>query len=295
MASKYEFTVHNSFEQGTMPKKSGDHMKERSEYMFPSESTIKLSKVPTGVMGLDEMLGGGLPQGRCVLVCGGPGSGKTIFGIQFLYTGATRYGENGLYVTLDESPTHLKQNLASFGWNIESLEKDGKLVIVDASPIRTIPGKVKVGHFVIGKKDFNMLSLIHIIKTRAQENQVRRIVIDPITMFVLQYPDVSERRNAILNLFDALTDLGTTSLVVAEMRTTALQRRIRTEEFLSHGVIVFHNFAYNGRIVSAVQIEKMRGIHHDNQLRPYEINKNGIEVFPKESLILGTENRHIFT
>lgn len=263
-------------------------MKARSNHTFPSEAIIELPRVPTGVQGLDEMLGGGLPQGRCVLVCGGPGSGKTIFGVQFLSNGAIKYGETGLYVTLDESPTHLKQNLASFSWNIESLEKDGKLVIVDASPIRTIPGKIKVGQFIIGKKDFNMLSLIHIIKTRAQEIHAKRLVIDPITMFVLQYPDVSERRNAILNLFDALTDLGTTSLVVAEMRTTALQRKIRAEEFLSHGVMVFHNFANNGRIISAVQIEKMRGIRHDKQLRPYEINENGIEVFPKESLILGT-------
>jgi circadian clock protein KaiC len=262
--------------------------------MFPSEVSAELHRVPTGVKGLDEMLGGGLPRGRCVLVCGGPGSGKTIFGIQFLYTGVTEHNENGLYVTLDESPTHLKQNLAGFGWDIDNLESNGNLMIVDASPMRNVPRKVKVGKFVIGKEDFNILSLIHIIKSRAREIHAQRLVIDPITMFVLQYPEISERRSAILNLFDALTDLGTTNVVVAEMRTTALQRKIRTEEFLAHGVIVFHNFAFNGRIVSAVQIEKMRGISHDRQLRPYEINENGIEVFPKESLILGTEKKPFF-
>jgi KaiC/GvpD/RAD55 family RecA-like ATPase len=248
-------------------------------------------RVPTGVEGLDEMLGGGLPQGHCVLVCGGPGSGKTIFGIQFLYSGAVKCNDAGLYVSLDENPNHLKRNLAGFGWDLENLEKNGKFMIVDASPMRVVPGEIKAGQFIIGKKDFNMLGLIHIIKDRVKEIHAKRLVIDPITMLVLQYPDVSERRNAILNLFEALTELGTTNLVIAEMRTTSLERRIKAEEFLSHGVILLHNFAHNGRIISAVQIEKMRGISHDKQLRPYEISKNGIEVFPKESLIIGEENR----
>lgn len=263
----------------------------RSKCVVPSEAVVEQSRVPTGVEGLDEMLGGGLPQGRCVLVCGAPGSGKTIFGIQFLYSGAVKYNEAGLYITLDENPNHLKQNLAGFGWNLNELEKNRKFMIIDASPMRTVPAKVKMGQFIIGKKDFNMLSLIHIINDRVQEIGAKRLVIDPITMLVLQYPEVSERRSAILNLFEALIDLGTTNLVVTEMRTTSLERRIRAEEFLAHGVIVFHNFAHNGRIISAVQIEKMRGVSHDKQLRPYEIGENGIEVFPKESLILGEENR----
>jgi circadian clock protein KaiC len=96
-------------------------------------------RMPTGIKGLDEMLAGGLPWGRCVLVCGGPGSGKTIFGVQFLYNGAIEYGETGLYVSLDESPTHLREDLSGFGWDIGQLEKKGELVVIDASPIRVIP------------------------------------------------------------------------------------------------------------------------------------------------------------
>jgi KaiC/GvpD/RAD55 family RecA-like ATPase len=246
-------------------------------------------RVPTGVKGLDEMLGGGLPQGRCVLVCGGPGSGKTIFGIQYLYTGVTRYGETGLYITLDESPTHLKQNLAGFNWNIERLEKDGKLMIVDASPIRGIPGEIKIGEFSIGKRDFTVYSLWAIIKAKAQEIDAKRVVVDPISTLIFQFPSVSERQKALLDLFKTISDIRVTSLVMTELRATSITRRIRAEEFLSDGVIVFHNFANNGRIISAVQIEKMRGIRHDKQLRPYEINENGIEVFPKESIFMITE------
>jgi len=241
--------------------------------------------IPTGIKGLDDMLGGGLPSRRCILVCGGPGSGKTILSFQFLYNGVTEYNETGLYVALGESPTHLKEDLSSFGWDIERLEKDKKLVIVDASPLRTIPGQVKIGKVSIGKRDFKMLSLIEIIKTRTKEVEAKRIVIDSISSLVLQYPDEAERRNAILDLFEAVTDLGTTSLITSELRATALQREVQAAEFLSHGVIVFHTFNERGRLIRAIQIEKMRGVSHDHQLRPYKIHKNGIEVFSKESVL----------
>jgi len=246
--------------------------------------TLLIGKVPTGIKGLDDMLGGGLPVGRSILVCGGPGSGKTIFGTQFLYSGAAEYGEPGLYVSLDESPTHLKQDVASFGWNIEEFEMQKKLVILDASPIRAIPGQVKIGNLNIGKRDFSMLSLIEIIKTRVQEFDVKRVVIDPITTFAVQYPNAYERRNAVLDLIQAVTNLGTTNLMISELRATALERQIQAEEFLSHGVIVFHTISKDGEIVRAVQIEKMRGLSHDHQLRPYKIFQTGMEVFSKENI-----------
>jgi len=244
-----------------------------------------MKKVPTGIEGFDVMLEGGLPFGRCTLVCGGPGSGKTTFAIQFLYNGAKKYGETGLYVSLGESPAHLIENMSSFGWDIEGLEKEGKLIIVDASPIRTLPGEVSIGKLNIGKRDFSMLSLIEVVRNRAEEKQVKRIVIDPITTLMLQYPDVSERQNAILDLMEAITDWGMTSLMTTELRATSLERQVQAEEFLSHGVIIFHRFTEGGRIIRAIQVEKMRGIAHDHELRPYKILKNGIEIFSKEKII----------
>jgi len=182
-----------------------------------------MKRISTGIKGLDDMLGGGLPSGRCILVCGGPGSGKTILSVQFLYNGVTEYNETGLYVALGESPIHLKEDLGGFGWDIERLEKDGKLVIVDASPLRTIPGRVQVGKISLGKQDFRMLSLIEVIKSRTKEIGAKRVVIDSISSLILQYPDESERRNAVLDLFEAVTDLGATSLIITELRATALE------------------------------------------------------------------------
>jgi circadian clock protein KaiC len=244
-----------------------------------------MKRIFTGIKGLDDMLGGGLPLGRCILVCGGPGSGKTILSLQFLYNGATGGNETGLYVALGESPTHLKEDLRGFGWDIERLEKDKKIVIIDASPLRTIPSRVKAGKINLGSQDFKMLSLIEVIRARAKEVRAKRLVIDSISSLILQYPDETERRNAVLDLFEAVTELRASSLITAELRATALEREVQTEEFLSDGVIVFHNFNEAGKLIRAIQIEKMRGISHDHQLRPYKIYKNGIEVFSKESLL----------
>ncbi len=242
-------------------------------------------RAPTGVKGLDDMLGGGLPLGHSILVCGGPGSGKTVLGVQFLYEGATTYGENGLYVSLDENPFWLRRHVIGFGWEIEKLERMGKIQIVDASPIRAVPGEIKVGEVSIGKTDFTLYSLWALIKTKAQEIMAKRVVIDPISSLVFQFPKASERRRALLDLFQTISNLNVTSLITTELRSTSLTRRVRTEEFLSQGVIVFHTLTEGGRIVRAIQIEKMRGVPHDHQLRPYEINKNGIEIFPKENIL----------
>jgi KaiC/GvpD/RAD55 family RecA-like ATPase len=242
-----------------------------------------MKRISTGVKGLDEMLGGGVPFERSILVCGGPGSGKTILGIQFLYKGIVEHNENGLYVSLDESPEHLKQDMAAFGWNLEKLESKQKLAIVDASPIRTIPGEVKIGELQIGKRDFSMVSLIEIMKSRVEETKAKRIVVDPVTTLIVQYPDSSERRNAVVDLLEAITSLGTTNIMTTENRATTLSRKVTAEEFLAHGVIILHVIHEGRELVRALQIEKMRGIRHDHEIRPYRITDEGIAVYSRET------------
>jgi circadian clock protein KaiC len=261
-----------------------------------------MRQISTGINGLDKMLNGGIPSGRCILVCGSPGAGKTILSWQFLHYGATQCNEPGLYVCLDEEVTLLKEEIGSFhfqadtnqteaetqglGWNIEESEKEGKLAIVDASPIRLMPVNIqlKIGNISVGKKDFDLVSLMEIVKQKAEKIKAKRLVIDPITALTLQYDDISERRTATLDLFETLQKLGTTNLITTELRRAALEREIRAEEYLAHGVIVLHVVVNNGQIVRGIQIEKMRGIPHDNQIRPYEIARKGISVFPQDKL-----------
>src|SRR6266516_3089816 len=125
-----------------------------------------VDRTPTGIPGLDEILTGGFPRGRVILLVGGPGTGKTILTSQFLMNGIKMYGENGAFVSLDETKL--------FGWKFEDLEKGKKFAFINASPLRHMPGEVKIGRTSIGRKDFSILSLIEGIKTHTELINAKR-------------------------------------------------------------------------------------------------------------------------
>jgi|YelNatPaOPRAMG01_1025707.scaffolds.fasta_scaffold25860_2 circadian clock protein KaiC len=247
-----------------------------------------MERVKSGIKGLDELLNGGFPRGKCILLVGGPGSGKTIFAIQFLMAGAEE-GEPGLYISLDEKPEEVKEEMSSLGWNLEDLEREGKLFFIDATPLKKVeqlernaPSGLKGFEFRIP-----MVTLENIVETAAElvsEEGVRRMAVDPITALTLRYGDPAERRRAVLNFFDSLSEVGCTSIITSELRATQLHRGFQPEEFLAQGVIVLHTIIHEGVLIKAIQIEKMRGIKHDLQLRPYKITEKGIEVYPKDRI-----------
>lgn len=242
------------------------------------------AKTLTGVPGLDEILGGGIPRGRVVLVVGGPGAGKTILGTQFLVNGIKTYGENSAFVSLDENKQHYHSEMEKFSWDIAKLEKDGKFAFVDASPIRSIPGEVKIGKMTIGKRDFSLISLIEGIKTSVKAIDAQRIVIDPIAGLIFQFPDAVQRRNAVLDLIEALVETGGTCILTTELRAPGLERPVQLEEYVAHGVIILQTVQVGRAMTRSIQVEKMREAAIDMQPRPYRITSSGIEVFPKESI-----------
>lgn len=238
----------------------------------------------TGIPGLDELLNGGIPRGRVVLIVGGPGTGKTILCAQFLVNGIQKYGENGLIVTLDESKAHICSEMAKFGWNLAELEQANKLAFVDASPIRHVPGEVKIGKLTIGKREFSMVSLIEGVQRGVEMVNAKRVVVDPIASLIFQYPDMIQRRTAILDLIEALMTTGATCLLTTELRAVGLERSVQLEEYLAHGVIILQTLQVGKFLTRILQIEKMRETQIDTQPRPYKITETGIEVYSKESI-----------
>lgn len=242
--------------------------------------------MPTGIKGLDELLGGGFPEGRCILLVGSPGAGKTTFALQYLYHSAMR-GETGLYVTLDESPDFIKRNVTSYNWDIDGMEKKGKLLFIDASGLRKT--RTREDRFI--SKDETELGeladfpeLLKTITKLVEGENIQRIALDPVTSLMLRYDEELKKRRATIAFFDALADSGCTSLVTSELKTSLMDRRFQVEEFLSHGVVLLHTLFHQGNVVRAVQIEKMRGISHDTQIRPYQFGTTGIEVFPRDKV-----------
>src|SRR5712664_1699516 len=154
-----------------------------------------LDRVPTGIKGLDELLGGGFPDGRCILVVGSPGSGKTTFALQYLYHGAM-LGETGLYVTLDEHPEHVKRNLQSYDWDIDGMEKKGKLLFIDASGLRrTGVESSRLSPYSGSPTDVSdFTELLKTINKVVEGENVRRIALDPVTSLMLRYVEELKKR-----------------------------------------------------------------------------------------------------
>jgi KaiC/GvpD/RAD55 family RecA-like ATPase len=243
-----------------------------------------LERLKTGIRGLDELLGGGFPKGKTILVVGSPGSGKTTFAMQYLYHGAL-LGEGGLYVSMDEPPENVKSDLSSFGWDLDGMEKSGKLIFVDATPLKRAGGseeELEEEEYKIQEITFQ--GLIRTIRKIVDEEGISRIAVDPITPLMLRYETPLERRRALLLFFENLSRTKCTSIVTTELRTSVFRRSFQLEEFLSQGVILLHSIFHAGNLIRAIQIEKMRGIAHDVQPRPYRIGRDGIEVFPKDKI-----------
>jgi KaiC/GvpD/RAD55 family RecA-like ATPase len=215
---------------------------------------------------------------------GGPGTGKTILSTQFLVKGVELYSDNSVFVSLDESREHYYTEMKKFGWDLAKLEKEKKFAFVDASPIRNIPGEVKIGKMTIGKKEFSMLSLVEAMRATVKAIDARRIVIDPIASLVFQYPDMVQRRNALLDLMEALVGTGATCLISSELKRIGIERTVQPEEYLAHGVIILQSLQVGRSLVRVIQVEKMRETPVDTQLHPYRISENGIDIFAKESV-----------
>lgn len=250
----------------------------------------KLERTLTAIPGFDEMLDGGLPRGRVILVLGEPGAGKTILGSQFLLNGIQKFNEKGLFVSLEENKGHYLDEMNTFEWDMESSMKHDQLLFIDASPIRSAPSHVQIMNLTLGQPFFSLVALLEIIKTQAASGGVRRIVVDPVSQLIIQYSDPTERRKAMLDLVEALSLTGATCLLTSELRSVATHfeggtRRLQLEEYLVHGVIVMQTTTFGKNSQRIIQVEKMRGTRIDRSPRPYNIGENGIEVYSREGVM----------
>jgi len=244
--------------------------------------------VPTGIEGLDELISGGFPQGRVILVLGGPGSGKTILASQFLYKGISERNENAVFVSLDESKDHYYQEMLKFGWDFKKAEDEGKFLFVDAtrlSRLAIIKEKMlKEEASSLRGKQLQIDKLVEELQVRIQQVNAKRVALDTLAALFYRFTDPIERRTAGVDLIEALSDLGATTIVTSELSHLSLERDLSDEEFLVHGVIMLQTLFSGGTATRAVQVEKMRGVSVNTNLVPYSIDKSGIEIYPNMSV-----------
>lgn len=259
------------------------------------DDKMGIGKVETGITGLDTMLRGGYPEKRMILITGGPGTGKTIFGSQFLYHGATKEGEKTVYISLDESRNHFVEEMLTFGWDFRKLEQSGRFTFIDASDVRRIPAHAsqprQVGTLPVSGKELARARLIDsIFKTFEGGRSIdrfigdigaQRVVLDSVSGLTFRFPKTWEKRQAILDILEALNDVGATTLITSEAISVGEERQVQPEEYLCQGVIQLQTLGTGER---AVRILKMRGTEVDSVPRPYKIGETGIEAYPDQSV-----------
>jgi circadian clock protein KaiC len=237
-----------------------------------------LEKAPTGISGLDQITGGGLPRGRVTLVAGSAGAGKTLLGLNFLVAGARQYGEPGVLMTFEESAAKVALNVRSLGFDIDELVRTDQLVVlafqVDASEI------VPAG-------DFDFEPIFAILDDAISRVGAKRVVLDTIEVIFGAFGNEAIVRSELIRLVRWLDDRGVTVILTGERgnRGDSLTRH-GIEEYVTDCVIVLDHRVTAEISTRRLRVVKYRGSAHGTNEYPFLISAHGFTVLPITSVAL---------
>ena len=232
-----------------------------------------LLKIPTGIPGFDVFSEGGLPKGRTTLVSGTAGSGKTIFSAQFLAEGI-KQGQNGVFITFEESPKMQRKNMLGFGWDIKRWETEKKWSFVDASPLDS--------NIPLVSGEYDLEPLISRLKYAIEQVGAKRVAVDSLGTIFSYLPDKTQVRNVLFELAQTLREMEVTSVLTSE-RTVDYGEisRYGIEEFVADNVVIMRNALVKERRRRTIEILKFRGVSHQHGEFPFTILPDrGIVVIP---------------
>jgi circadian clock protein KaiC len=223
-----------------------------------------IDRVTTGIKGLDGLLEGGFPRGSMVLLAGSPGSGKTIASAQFLYHGATKCDENGVYVSFAEQKEVFMNNMARFGLDFLDLEKKGKFKFLDMATTT----------------EAGISETLNVLIREALSIKAQRLVIDSFSAMALAFDKKIDAR-VILHAFEKMMhQTGSTTLLLVEIPTGNSELGLGFEEFVADGLILFETIEEKIGIKKRAIIRKMRGTNHNQNYSNIVISDQGISLMP---------------
>ncbi len=246
-----------------------------------------MKRVPTGIEGLDKLIEGGFPENSISLICGTPGTGKSILSLQFLYNGAVKFNEKGVYISIEEKADALKLQAVRFGWDFDKLEKEGMVKFI----------KVPI--------DIANYDIIKTIKQEAETIGAKRVVIDAISILAINYPiykvpiktgysqsemakspyvNFSEQMRQFVYLFiDRIRGINSTFLITGDsVGHSGFLTRDTVSEFISDSVIELKMITMGKTVNRTLEIKKMRVTSIQPGLNTMNIDNNGISVLPFE-------------
>jgi len=223
-------------------------------------------RVTTGVEGLDKLIGGGLVPGRSYLVSGEPGTGKTLFCLQYILEGIKK-GEKGVFVSIDEKPEHLIEDAAAMGWDLEKLLDEGTLQILDVSQYFIDARKSREGKIEVERVAEDLTK--HIKKMNA-----KRLVVDPIAPLVSGATAVSEVQEYIRKLVFSIESTDCTTLFTSHVPVgTSRLSQYGMEEFVVSGILLLRLVKPDRKYVRTAFVRKMRSTAVDLSEWAFDIVK----------------------
>ena len=233
-----------------------------------------IAKCPTGVRGLDDILGGGLPRGRPTLVCGAAGCGKTLLAMEFIVRGIREFGEPGVFMAFEETEEELSQNVASLGFDLTKLIRRKQLGIdyvhVERSEIE------ETG-------EYNLEGLFVRLNMMIERTGAKRVVLDSLEALFAGLPNEAILRAELRRLFRWLKDKGVTAIITAEQGLNQLTRH-GLEEYVSDCVLFLDHRIRNQVGTRRLRVVKYRGSSHGTNEYPTMIDEHGLSVLPISSL-----------
>src|SRR5689334_8147456 len=234
----------------------------------------ELPTAPTGINGLDEITGGGLPRGRPTLVCGAAGCGKTLFAMEFLLQGAQKYNEPGVFVAFEETAEELAQNIASLGFDLNGLV-ERKMVFVDYVHIDRSE--------ILETGEYDLDGLFVRLDYAINAVGAKRVVLDSIEALFSDLPNEATLRAELRRLFRWLKGKGVTAVITAE-RGSGTLTRYGLEEYVTDCVILLDHRVEGQISTRRLRIVKYRGTTHGTNEYPFLIDNEGISILPITSL-----------
>ncbi|MBN2042208.1 MAG: hypothetical protein JW754_00215 [Candidatus Aenigmarchaeota archaeon] len=216
-------------------------------------------RVQTGIPGLDSLMEGGLEEGSITLVSGKTGTCKSIFSTQFIYNGAEKYKDKGLYITTGETIENVRKQAKKFGWDLDTLEKKNMIKMIEIEP-------------------FDVETLMDRIMNNVESLKARRIVIDSVSMFELYIHEPFKIRKFLYKILQRLRDMNKIVVVTSEiLEDTKSLSRSGVIEFMVDSIIVLQYLGMT-KYNRSLSIRKMRMTNHSTDIHPLIIGPTGIHV-----------------
>lgn len=221
-------------------------------------------RVQTGIPSLDKLIEGGLVRGDTTIVAGQPGTGKTTLGLQFLVYGAVKCGESGVYASVIESGEKLKRNARRFGWDLDLLEKEGKMQLV------SLQSTMKAG---VSTALETVLEALHTVNAK-------RLVFDSLSALMTAFESTAEARSFLHIMLKFLEAANCTTMMISEVPWGKQQLGTNFEELLGDGLVVLESSFDNSRVRRRIYIPKMRGTENRLEGYDYFITREGFALAP---------------